>query len=107
MERYKVLPSLSSRLAEVETQYEEMREKNRQLEQKLVSMQVRAVTKQWFSFLLSHLVKLKITSNLNKVTRVCCPVQYFSLTHAFKFECLCFVNLRSNLNLDIFKAFGF
>ncbi|XP_059376467.1 TNF receptor-associated factor 3-like [Carassius carassius] len=40
MERYKVLPSLSSRLAEVETQYEEMREKNRQLEQKLVSMQM-------------------------------------------------------------------
>lgn len=67
MERYKVLPSLSSRLAEVETQYEEMREKNRQLEQKLVSMQVRTVTKYWFSFLLSHLVKLKITSNLNKV----------------------------------------
>ncbi|CAM4645485.1 hypothetical protein PO909_011825 [Leuciscus waleckii] len=40
MERYQVLPSLSSRLAEVETQYEEMREKNRQLEQKLVSMQM-------------------------------------------------------------------
>lgn len=40
MERYKVLPSLSSRLAEVERQYEEMREKNRQLEQKLVSMQM-------------------------------------------------------------------
>ncbi len=105
MERYKVLPSLSSHLAEVATQYEEMREKNRQLEQKLVSMQVRAVTKQWFYFLLSHLVKLKITSNLNKVTQVCCPVQYFSLTHAFKFQC--FVSLRSNLNLEIFKAFGF
>ncbi|XP_051502324.1 TNF receptor-associated factor 3-like isoform X2 [Myxocyprinus asiaticus] len=39
MERYKVLPSLSSRLAEVETQYEEIREKNRQLEQKLLGMQ--------------------------------------------------------------------
>ncbi|XP_055027783.2 TNF receptor-associated factor 3 isoform X2 [Misgurnus anguillicaudatus] len=39
MERYKVLPSLSSRLAEVETQYEEIREKLRQLEQKIASMQ--------------------------------------------------------------------
>lgn len=45
MERYKVLPSLSSRLAEVETQYEEMREKNRQLEQKIASIQVRMFTK--------------------------------------------------------------
>lgn len=43
MERYKVLPSLSSRLAEVETQYEEMREKNRQLEQKIASMQVKSL----------------------------------------------------------------
>ncbi|XP_016123551.1 TNF receptor-associated factor 3-like isoform X2 [Sinocyclocheilus grahami] len=40
MERYKVLPSLSSRLAEVETQNEEMREKIRQLEQKVVSVQM-------------------------------------------------------------------
>ena len=40
LERYKVLPGLSSRLAELEAHYEEMREKNRQLEQKLVTMQV-------------------------------------------------------------------
>ncbi|XP_046907995.1 TNF receptor-associated factor 3 isoform X2 [Hypomesus transpacificus] len=39
LERYKVLPGLSSRLAELEAHYEEMREKNRQLEQKLVTMQ--------------------------------------------------------------------
>lgn len=86
MERYKVLPSLSSRLAEVETQYEEMREKNRQLEQKLVSMQVRTATKYWFYFLLSHLVKLKITSNLYKVMQVCCTAQYFSLTCFLSFN---------------------
>uniref|UniRef100_A0A8C6L122 TNF receptor-associated factor n=1 Tax=Nothobranchius furzeri TaxID=105023 RepID=A0A8C6L122_NOTFU len=39
MERYKVLPALSSRLSELETQNEELREKNRQLEQKLATMQ--------------------------------------------------------------------
>ncbi|XP_026119277.1 TNF receptor-associated factor 3-like isoform X2 [Carassius auratus] len=39
MERYKVLPSLSSRLAEVEIQNEEMREKIRQLDQKVASVQ--------------------------------------------------------------------
>ncbi|XP_067099071.1 TNF receptor-associated factor 3 isoform X1 [Osmerus mordax] len=39
LERYKVLPGLSSRLAELEAHYDEMREKNRQLEQKLVTMQ--------------------------------------------------------------------
>ncbi|KAJ8333337.1 hypothetical protein SKAU_G00422330 [Synaphobranchus kaupii] len=38
-ERYKVLPGLNARLIEVETQHEEMREKNRQVEQKLVNMQ--------------------------------------------------------------------
>lgn len=41
LERYKVLPSLSSRLTEVEEQYKDMREKYRQMEQKLSSMQVR------------------------------------------------------------------
>ncbi|KAM9465795.1 TNF receptor-associated factor 3 isoform 1-T4 [Clarias gariepinus] len=39
LERYKVLPSLSSRLTEVEEQYKDMREKYRQVEQKLSSMQ--------------------------------------------------------------------
>ncbi|XP_041710748.1 TNF receptor-associated factor 3-like isoform X2 [Coregonus clupeaformis] len=39
LERYKVLPGLSSRLSETESQYEEMRENNRQLEQKLTTMQ--------------------------------------------------------------------
>ncbi|TRY59652.1 hypothetical protein DNTS_027395 [Danionella cerebrum] len=39
VERYKVLPGLSSRLAEVERQHEEMKEKNRQLEQKVLSVQ--------------------------------------------------------------------
>lgn len=39
LERYKVLPSLSSRLSEVDVQCEELREKYRQLEQKLSSMQ--------------------------------------------------------------------
>lgn len=40
MERYKVLPALSSRLSELENQNEELREKNRQIEQKLATMQV-------------------------------------------------------------------
>lgn len=40
MERYKVLPALSSRLAEVESQNKELREKNKQLEMKLGTMQV-------------------------------------------------------------------
>ncbi|TSO67497.1 TNF receptor-associated factor 3 [Bagarius yarrelli] len=39
LERYKVLPGLSSRLTEVEEQYKDMREKYRQVEQKLSSMQ--------------------------------------------------------------------
>ncbi|XP_060736207.1 TNF receptor-associated factor 3 [Tachysurus vachellii] len=39
LERYAVLPGLSSRLTEVEEQYKEMREKYRQVEQKLSSMQ--------------------------------------------------------------------
>ncbi|XP_026856119.1 TNF receptor-associated factor 3 isoform X1 [Electrophorus electricus] len=39
LERYKVLPSLSTRLTEVDGQYEELREKYRQLEQKLATMQ--------------------------------------------------------------------
>ncbi|CAB1331135.1 unnamed protein product, partial [Coregonus sp. 'balchen'] len=39
LERYKVLPGLSSRLSETLSQYEEMREKNRQLDQKLNTMQ--------------------------------------------------------------------
>lgn len=38
-ERYKVLPALSSRLAEVENQNKELREKNKQLEMKLGTMQ--------------------------------------------------------------------
>lgn len=40
MERCKVLPALSSRLSELESQSEELREKNRQTEQKLSTMQV-------------------------------------------------------------------
>ncbi|XP_008294917.1 TNF receptor-associated factor 3 isoform X2 [Stegastes partitus] len=39
LERYKVLPALSSRLSELENQNEELREKNRQMEQKLATMQ--------------------------------------------------------------------
>lgn len=41
VERYKVLPALSSRLSELENQNNELRDKNRQTEQKLVTMQVR------------------------------------------------------------------
>ena len=40
LERYKVLPALSSRLSELENQQDELREKNRQMEQKLATMQV-------------------------------------------------------------------
>ncbi|MEQ2197223.1 hypothetical protein XENOCAPTIV_025934, partial [Xenoophorus captivus] len=40
MERCKVLPAFSSRLSELESQNEELREKNRQMEQKLATMQV-------------------------------------------------------------------
>lgn len=40
LERYKVLPVLSNRLSEVENQNDELREKNRQMEQKLGTMQV-------------------------------------------------------------------
>lgn len=40
LERYKVLPALSSRLSELENQNDELREKNRQMEQKLATMQV-------------------------------------------------------------------
>lgn len=40
LERYKVLPALNSRLAEAENQNKELREKNKQLEMKLGTMQV-------------------------------------------------------------------
>lgn len=40
MERYKVLPALSSRLSDLENQNDELKDKNRQLEQKLAAMQV-------------------------------------------------------------------
>ena len=40
LERYKVLPALSSRLSELENQNDELRDKNRQMEQKLATMQV-------------------------------------------------------------------
>lgn len=40
LERYKVLPALSNRLSEVENQNDELREKNRQMEQKLGTVQV-------------------------------------------------------------------
>uniref|UniRef100_A0A3Q3LDC6 TNF receptor-associated factor n=1 Tax=Mastacembelus armatus TaxID=205130 RepID=A0A3Q3LDC6_9TELE len=39
LERYKVLPALSSRLSELENQNDELREKNRQMELKLANMQ--------------------------------------------------------------------
>uniref|UniRef100_A0A4W6FDH2 TNF receptor-associated factor n=1 Tax=Lates calcarifer TaxID=8187 RepID=A0A4W6FDH2_LATCA len=39
LERYKVLPALSSRLSELENQNDELRDKNRQMEQKLATMQ--------------------------------------------------------------------
>ncbi|XP_053700477.1 TNF receptor-associated factor 3 isoform X1 [Synchiropus splendidus] len=39
LDRYKVLPGLSSRLTEVESQNNEQREKNRQIDQKLTAMQ--------------------------------------------------------------------
>nr|XP_046269875.1 TNF receptor-associated factor 3 [Scatophagus argus]XP_046269876.1 TNF receptor-associated factor 3 [Scatophagus argus]XP_046269877.1 TNF receptor-associated factor 3 [Scatophagus argus]XP_046269878.1 TNF receptor-associated factor 3 [Scatophagus argus] len=39
LERYKVLPALSSRLSELENQNDELREKNRQMEQKLATIQ--------------------------------------------------------------------
>lgn len=41
MERYKVLPALSTRLSDLESQTDELRERNRQMEQKLAAMQVR------------------------------------------------------------------
>lgn len=40
MERYKVLPALSTRLSDLESQTDDLREKNRQMEQKLAAMQV-------------------------------------------------------------------
>lgn len=40
LERFKVLPVLSSRVAELESSNDELREKNRQTEQKLGTMQV-------------------------------------------------------------------
>lgn len=40
LERCKVLPALSSRLSELENQNDELREKNRQMEQKMATMQV-------------------------------------------------------------------
>lgn len=40
LDRYKVLPALSSRLSELENQNDELREKNRQMEQKLATIQV-------------------------------------------------------------------
>lgn len=43
LERYKVLPALSSRLSDLESQNDELREKNRQMEQKLATMQVMLV----------------------------------------------------------------
>ncbi|XP_024120709.1 TNF receptor-associated factor 3 [Oryzias melastigma] len=39
MERYKVLPALSTRLSDLESQTDELRERNRQMEQKLAAMQ--------------------------------------------------------------------
>lgn len=42
IERYKVLPALSSRLSELENQNDDLRDKNRQMEQKLATMQVRS-----------------------------------------------------------------
>lgn len=47
LERYKVLPALSSRLSELENQSDELREKNRQVEQKLATMQVKLLPRQW------------------------------------------------------------
>lgn len=41
LERLKLLPVLSSRVAELENTSDELREKNRQVEQKLATMQVR------------------------------------------------------------------
>lgn len=41
LERCKLLPGLSSRVSELENSSDELREKNRQLEQKLATMQVR------------------------------------------------------------------
>lgn len=55
LERFKVLPVLSSRVSELESNNDELREKNRQMEQKLGTMQVkRAATgrggaPQWFT----------------------------------------------------------
>ena len=40
LERYKVLPALSSRLSDLENQNDELRDKNRQMEQKFSTMQV-------------------------------------------------------------------
>lgn len=42
LERFKVLPVLSSRVSELENNNDELREKNRQMEQKLGAMQVRS-----------------------------------------------------------------
>lgn len=41
LERFKVLPVLSSRVSELESNNDELREKNRQMEQKLGTMQVK------------------------------------------------------------------
>lgn len=44
LERFKVLPVLSSRMSELENNNDELREKNRQMEQKLGAMQVKLAT---------------------------------------------------------------
>lgn len=41
LERWKLLPVLSSRVSELENTSDELREKNRQMDQKLTTMQVR------------------------------------------------------------------
>lgn len=51
LERYKVLPALSSRLSELENQNDELREKNRQMEQKLATMQVIILLRQGHIFI--------------------------------------------------------
>lgn len=43
LERLKVLPTFSSHMSELENQHDELREKNRQMEQKLAAMQVKLI----------------------------------------------------------------
>lgn len=68
LERYKVLPALNSRLSELENQNDELREKNRQMEQKLATMQVILVH--------TSLMFSKLSNNVSRECPILFPENY-------------------------------